>query len=153
MNESWTTRLLRWRLNLFPAYRGTGARILFIGHDFSRVRIVLPLGWRTRNHHGAIFGGSMYAAIDPVYVMMLIYRLQRTDIRIWTKSSIIRFKKPGRQNLYAIFELTESEIAHIANLLEHSDKIDREYSTNLVDQLGEVHAEIDQVVSIRKRLS
>ena len=27
MSESFKTRLTRWRLNFFPAYRGTGARI------------------------------------------------------------------------------------------------------------------------------
>ena len=30
MPESWSSRLLRWKFNLFPAYRGTGARIAYI---------------------------------------------------------------------------------------------------------------------------
>ena len=35
----------------------------------------VPLNWRTRNYVGVIFGGSMYGAIDPLYMMMLINRL------------------------------------------------------------------------------
>jgi len=30
------------------------------------------LGWRTKNYVGTIFGGSMYAAGDGVYMVMLI---------------------------------------------------------------------------------
>jgi hypothetical protein len=59
MPESWTTRLTRWRLNWFPAYRGTGARLTYISADWSEVHIRLPLSWRTRNYVGTIFGGSM----------------------------------------------------------------------------------------------
>jgi len=151
MGESWKTRLLRWRLNLFPAYRGTGAHIISICSDYSQVRIALPLGWRTKNHYGAIFGGSIYAAVDPVYVMMLIFCLRRNDIRIWTKSSTIHFKKPGRCHLYATFVLTEPEIHEIHQLLNTSDKVDRQYLTHLVDRHGEIYAEIEQIVSIRKR--
>src|SRR2546427_10291649 len=54
---SWATRLTRWRFNFFPAYRGTGARITYIRHDWSEVHIRLPLSWRTRNYVGTIFGG------------------------------------------------------------------------------------------------
>ena len=64
MPESWSSRLLRWKFNLFPAYRGTGARIAYIADDFHEVRLRLPLSWRTRNAVGTIFGGSMYGAVD-----------------------------------------------------------------------------------------
>jgi hypothetical protein len=32
----------------------------------SEVRVRVPLGWRTRNYVGTIFGGSMYGAVDPL---------------------------------------------------------------------------------------
>jgi hypothetical protein len=38
MPESFRTRLLRWKFNLFPAYRGTGARVTYIAADFREVR-------------------------------------------------------------------------------------------------------------------
>jgi hypothetical protein len=31
--------------------------------------------WRTRNYVGTIFGGSMYSAVDPIYMVMLTRRL------------------------------------------------------------------------------
>ena len=72
MNESIRTRLLRWGFNLFPAYRRTGARVTYIAGDFGEVRIKLPLNWKTRNYVGTIFGGSMYGAVDPIYLIMFI---------------------------------------------------------------------------------
>ncbi len=39
MSESWRTRLGRWKFNLFPAYRGTGARVVYLRHDWTEVRV------------------------------------------------------------------------------------------------------------------
>ena len=80
MAESRHTRLQRWRFNFFPAYRGAGARITYIAADWREVRIKLPLNWLTRNYVGTIYGGSMYGAVDPIYMIMLI-RLLGTGLR------------------------------------------------------------------------
>ncbi len=100
MYQSIRTRLLRWGFNLFPAYRRTGARITYIAGDFGQVRIKLPLNWKTRNYVGTIFGGSMYGAIDTIYMIMFIKLLGPKYI-VWDKAATIRFRKPGRTTLYA----------------------------------------------------
>jgi hypothetical protein len=56
---------MRWGFNLFPAFRGTGARVTYIAEDFREMRVKLPLNWRTRNYVGTIFSGSLYGAVDP----------------------------------------------------------------------------------------
>jgi len=91
--ESWKTRLSRWRFNWFPAYRSTGARIEYIAADWQEIRIRLPLNWRTRNYVGTIFGGSMYAALDPIYMIMLI-KLLGARYEVWDKAATIRFAGP-----------------------------------------------------------
>ena len=63
---------MRWKFNLFPAYRGTGGRITYISGDLREVRVRIPLNWRTRNYVGTIYGGSLYGAVDPMYMIMLI---------------------------------------------------------------------------------
>ncbi len=42
MPESWRTRLARWGLNWFPAYRATGARICYIAADWSESASASP---------------------------------------------------------------------------------------------------------------
>ena len=126
MSESFKTRLTRWRLNFFPAYRGTGARITYIAGDWREVRIKLPLNWRTRNYVGTIFGGSMYGAIDPIYMVMLIQILGPAYV-VWDKGATIQFKRPGRSTLHACFILDAPEIDAIKVELTARSAIERNY--------------------------
>ncbi|MGH9364688.1 MAG: DUF4442 domain-containing protein [Thermoanaerobaculia bacterium] len=149
MAESFASRRLRWGFNLYPAYRGTGARITYIASDFREARVRLPLSWRTRNYVGTIFGGSLYGAVDPVYMIMLIRILAR-GYTVWDKAATIRFKKPGRSTLYARFLLTEEEIATIRRLTAEAPSIDRVYTVELTDAAGVVHATVEKTIYIKK---
>ena len=103
---------MRWGFNYFPAFRGTGGKSFYIFGDWREVRIKLPLSWRTRNYVGTIYGGSMYAAIDPFYMVMLI-KIHGSEYSVWDKTAAIRFKKPGTSTLYATFSVTSEEISII----------------------------------------
>src|ERR1051325_731237 len=100
-------RWLRLLFNVFPAYRGTGARVTSIADCLTEVRVRLPLSWRTRNYVGTIFGGSIYGAVDPMYMIMLIKLLGR-DYVVWDKAAAIRFRKPGRSTLYTTFRIDDA---------------------------------------------
>ncbi|MEK6375521.1 MAG: DUF4442 domain-containing protein [Acidobacteriota bacterium] len=152
MPESARTRLLRWKLNFFPAYRGTGARVTYIADDFREVRVRLPLSWRTRNLVGTIFGGSLYAAVDPMYMIMLI-RLLGPGYVVWDKAATIRFRKPGRTTLHATFTIDEAELDAVRAAAASGEPIDRIYNVELVDAEGTVHAKIEKVIYIRRRPS
>src|SRR5690349_10454914 len=104
MAESLQSRLQRWGFNRFPAFRGTGGRITYIASDWREVRLQVPLSRRTRNYVGTIYGGSMYGAVDPIYMVMLI-RLLGPEYIVWDKSASITFKRPGRSTLYATFSV------------------------------------------------
>lgn len=149
MPESLKSRLNRWYFNFFPAYRGTGARLIYIADDWQEVRIKLPLNWRTKNYVGTIFGGSMYAALDPIYMVMLIKVLGR-DYIIWDKQATIRFKRPGRSTLFAHFVLSDEEVAGIKSELATRPSIDRIYAIDLTDQKGAVHATVEKTLYIRR---
>ena len=148
MPESTQSRLLRWKFNLFPAYRGTGARITYIADDFREVRVRLPLSWRTRNAVGTIFGGSLYGAIDPVYMIMLMRLLGREYV-VWDKSAEIRFLKPGRATLYATFKIGEEELSAIRTATANGP-IDRVYEVELIDGAGIAHARVTKMIYIRR---
>ena len=143
---------MRWRFNLFPAWRGTGARVDYIAEDWREVRVRLPLSWRTRNYVGTIFGGSLYSAVDPVLMIMLIQNLG-PGYTVWDKSATIRFLKPGRATLFARFRLDEAELSEIRRLLESSPSVDRVYTVELEDSAGVAHARIEKTIYIRKNAS
>ncbi|QLK27289.1 DUF4442 domain-containing protein [Natrinema zhouii] len=149
MLESARARLYRVGFNLFPAYRGTGARVTHIEPDWTEVRVKLPLNWRTKNYVGTIFGGSMYAAVDPFYMMMLLKNLG-DDYVVWDREAEIRFKKPGRETLYATFTIPDEEIEAIRAELAaaETDSVDRHYTVELVDEDGIVHATVRKTVYV-----
>jgi acyl-coenzyme A thioesterase PaaI-like protein len=148
--ESWRTRFDRWKFNLFPAYRGTGARVTYIRHDWSEVRIAVPLSWRTRNYVGTIFGGSLYGAIDPIYMLMLMRSLGPEYV-VWDKAATIRFRRPGRTRLTATFRISPELLGGIREELTRVPKLDRVFSVELVDQTGIVHVVVEKTVHMSRR--
>jgi acyl-coenzyme A thioesterase PaaI-like protein len=149
--ESLETRLIRWRFNLHPAYRGTGGRVTWIARDWSEVRVEVPLKRRTRNLVGTIFGGSMYGAVDPIYMVMLMRRLG-PEFVVWDKAARIRFRRPGRSTLHARFLVPEEEVREIRRLLGPEEAIDRVYEVELSDEEGVVHASVEKTVHIRRKV-
>lgn len=151
MHESFASKLDRWKFNLFPAYRGSGARVQFISDDYREMRIKIPLNWRTRNYVGTIFGGSMYAGVDPIYMLMLIKILGR-DYIVWDKSAKIRFKRPGKETLYADFKVTDEDIEEIKEALTTQKSFDKIYTVELKDKAGKIHAEVEKTIYIAKKI-
>ncbi len=150
MAESIGSRLRRWHFNFFPAYRGTGARITYLADDFREIRVRLPLSRRTRDYVGTIFGGSMYGAVDPVYMVMLIHNLG-PGYQVWDKAATIRFRRPGRGTLYARFVLDERELEDIRSALATASTIERVYDVELTDDIGVVYASVRKTIHIRRR--
>ena len=150
MPESSESRLMRWKFNLFPAYRGSGARVVYIAGDFREVKIKLPLTWRSRNAVGTIFGGAMYSAVDPVYMIMLMRCLGR-DYVVWDKTASIRFRRPGRTTLYATFRLDDAELDAIRSATATGESVDRTYNVDLVDAEGVVHASVEKLIYVKKK--
>lgn len=150
MAESLKAKFYRWTFNFFPAYRRTGGRIIYISQDLQEVRVKLPLNWKTRNYVGTIFGGSLYGAVDPIYMIMLI-KLLGPDYIVWDKAATIRFKKPGRSTLFATFKIDNNELDAIRNALAKQNPLNRNYIVDLVDKQGIVHATCEKVIYFRKK--
>jgi len=148
--ESMRTRLMRHYINLHPAYHGTGGRVTFIASDWSEVRVQVPLNLRTRNYVGTIFGGSLYGAVDPMFMLMLIQRLG-SQYLVWDKSASINFIKPGKNRLYAKFLMPDEEVQTVQHLLEENHSVDRTYQVELSDSQGTVCASVEKVIYIRKK--
>jgi acyl-coenzyme A thioesterase PaaI-like protein len=152
MAESFRSRLVRWGFNWFPAFRRTGGRIVYLATDWREIRVQLPLNWRTRNYVGTMFGGSLYAATDGIYMVMLM-KLLGPGFIVWDKSASIRFRKPCRTTVYAMFAIDERETDTIRQQLKTEPKIDRQYQVDWTDQAGTVYATVETTIHIRRKES
>jgi len=151
MPESLRTRLTRIAYTwLFPAYRGTGGRITYVADDWREVRVEIPLSRRTKNYVGTIFGGSMYGAVDPICMVVLIKALGPGYV-VWDKAATIRFRKPGRTTLHARFAVDDAELDAIRAALQDERATERTYTIQLVDKDGVLHAEVEKLIHIRRK--
>jgi len=138
---------MRWLFKLFPVYVGTGATITYIAGDYKELRLKIPLSWRTRNYVGTIYGGSMYAAVDPMY-MLLLMKILGKDYVVWDKAANIRFKKPGSHTLYATFIITDAILAEIQQKVAENGETDYNFQLDIVDKAGVVHASVDKLLYV-----
>jgi acyl-coenzyme A thioesterase PaaI-like protein len=150
MTKSFGKKIERFKFNLFPAYRGSGGRIAYISEDYHEIHVKLPLNWRTKNYVGTIFGGSMFAATDPIFMVMLIKILGNNYV-VWDKAANIRFKRPGKETLFAKFLITPEEISEIRTQLETTKSIDKIYKIELKNKAGKVHAIIEKTLYLSKK--
>ncbi|WP_405267908.1 DUF4442 domain-containing protein [Cellulophaga sp. Ld12] len=118
-----TATLFKYGFNFSPMYRRTTARIILISKDLLHIRIKLPISYKNKNYVSSIFGGSMFAAVDPIPMVQLM-NLIGDDYVVWDKAAEIRFKKPAKENLYANFNYTLAEVAEIKKRVEANNEIE-----------------------------
>lgn len=141
--------LFRRGMNLYPPIRASGVRVTRISEDWKEWDLKLPLTWRTRNYVGTLFGGSLYAAADPHY-MLAFLRLLGPEYVVWDKAATIRFRRPGRSTLYGSIRIPDEELTTVRRLCSEHPKVDRTYRFEWKDADGVVHAEIDKVLHFRR---
>ena len=142
---------MRWRFNWHPAYRNSGGRIEYIDETLREVRLRLPLNRGTRNLNGTIYGGSIYAAVDPIHAVMLVSLLGPQDYVAWTKEATVRFRRQARTDLTATFRLAPDEVDAIRAEVERRGRVERRYPAELFDRQGHLCAECDILVHIHAR--
>lgn len=145
-----TPTLMRLLMNVWPPFLGAGIRVRAIGPDFREAHVELRQSILNRNYVGTHFGGSLFAMTDPFYMLLLLQCLGR-DYIVWDKESRIRFIKPGRGTVHALFRLTEAELAEIRAQAEAQGKCEPVFTVNVLDRDGEVVAEIEKTLYVRKK--
>lgn len=141
---------LRWRLNLYPPYLGTGIHVKHIADDFHRILVEMKLRWYNKNYVGTHFGGSLSAMTDPFYMLMLIQILGREYI-VWDKAGTIEFRKPGRGRVRAEFAITESFVEEVRQATTDGARYEPTLAVDIVDDEGDIVAHVTRTLYIRRR--
>ncbi len=141
-----STRLFRIGMNLYPMYFGTGGKILTISKDWKLVKLRLRRNMWTYNFVGTIFGGSMFAASDPFYMLMLLHILGKKNFVVWDKAATIKFIAPGRTTLYTDLILTEADIEMVREGIKNNGFIVFDKTIEWKDASGKIHAVITRTI-------
>ncbi|MBO0938511.1 DUF4442 domain-containing protein [Fibrella sp. HMF5335] len=145
--ESGKTWRFRTLMNWYPMYFGTGGKILFWSGDSREVHLRLRRNVWSYNYVGTIFGGSLFAASDPFYMLMLLQIMGPAYV-VWDKAASIKFRKPGRNTLYAKFLLTDELIDGIKADIAISGQTERVLPLTWTDAEGVVHAQLERTLYI-----
>lgn len=143
-------RHMRWVMNLWPPFLGAGIRVKRLDPDWKALDVEMKLRFWNSNFVGTHYGGSLYSMTDPFYMLMLIANLGGAYI-VWDKSASIRFRKPGKGTMFASFRLSDEQIDGIRESLKEQDKIEPTFVVQVKDGSGEVIAEIQKVLHVRRK--
>ncbi|MEQ6168414.1 DUF4442 domain-containing protein [Ekhidna sp. MALMAid0563] len=140
-------RLFKLFFNLSPMYRRTTGRVVKVERDFSSVEVKIPLSYKNKNYVGTIFGGSLFAATDPIYMVQLIQILGK-DYVVWDKSSMVKFKRPANSDAFAAFAFTEDEISKLKADISEKKEVDLIKPVLLKSKDGKLFCEIEKVIYV-----
>lgn len=141
---------LRRIINLYGPYLGAGVKVRYLAKDFREAKIEMKLRWYNRNYVGTHFGGSLFAMIDPFYMLLLMNNLGR-DYVVWDQSAEIEFISPGRSTVFAHFLVTDAMLQEIKEKTAQGDKFTPSYEINIVDGDGNLVAKARKKLYIRRK--
>lgn len=142
----------KFMLNHYAPYKGAGIEIDKIDLANYHIRVKIPLTRKNQNVVGVHFGGSLYAMVDPFYMLLLMHHLGSKYI-VWDKAASIQFLSPGRGTVYADIRLDMQVIEYIKTLAENYLPVIRHYTLNVFDEAGLRIAEIEKTLYIRRKQS
>jgi len=142
--------LFKALINWYPPYIGAGIRLARISDDYRDLLVQMKLRCYNRNYVGTHFGGSLYAMIDPFYMLMLMQVLG-SEYMVWDKAATIEFKKPGRGTVSARFLLTDRVIAEIRTQTAEGGKYLPEFRVDITDSNGDLVARGFKTLYIRRK--
>lgn len=145
--ENIKSKAFRITMNVFPAYRRTGGRVVFISEDWKEMHIKLGLNWKTKNYVGSVFGGSIYGALDPIYMLQLIKILGENYV-VWDKAASIKFIKPIKKNVFAKFLLTDETLNEIIAKVKSGNKYSIDLTVKFQDENEIIYAEVTKTIYI-----
>lgn len=146
-SHPWKLRLL----NLYPPYLGAGVRVRQIGSDPLAFEVTTKLRFWNRNYFGTQFGGTLYSMCDPFFCLILIEALGGRDFVVWDKAATIRFLRPGKTAVSVRFEIPRERIEEIRAEALRLGKLEPTFIAQVRDTRGELVAEIEKLLYVRKK--
>ena len=144
-------RGMRFFLNLYPPYLFTRTRVKSISPDWREAVVVLKKSLLTRNYVGTTFGGSIFAASDPFFMLLLIKILGIREHIVWDKAATIEYKRPARSSLTLRFAISDADLEAIRRDLESKAKSEPVLRVDAIDREGQVCATVSKTIYIRRK--
>ncbi|MFL2569388.1 MAG: DUF4442 domain-containing protein [Flavobacteriales bacterium] len=150
-NQKYSSKLLRKVMNFFPPLLVNRIKIVENDSDFMNLKVIVKYSWLNKNLQKAIFGGTIFSAIDPYYAVMYwqIFSTKGIPMEVWIKKVEIRYRKAATSNLKIAFKITENDVENAIINLKTEGKYEVWHGVNAIDVSQEVCTEARVLVHIR----
>ena len=142
--------ILKHMMNIWPPFMGAGIKVLRIADDYREIEVALKQKWFNKNIVGSHFGGSLYAMVDPFYMLMLMNILGNEYI-VWDKFAGIDFIAPGKGTVTATFTLNETQIENIKQETDSCDKYIAVLPVDIKNDKNEIVATATKHIYVRRK--
>ena len=142
--------LFRRGINLWPPFLGAGVRVTRVADDYREIDVALKLGPHNRNYFGTQFGGSMFAMTDPFFALMMLQNLGAGYV-VWDKAATIRYRQPGRGDVFAHFRLEASAVDRARKATMHGARHEPTFRVTIVDRDDDAVADVEKTLFIRRQ--
>ena len=140
--------VFKYGFNLSPMYRRSTGRLTYVSDDIQQVDIKIPLSYKNRNYVGSVFGGSLFSATDPIYMIQLLNILDENYV-VWDKHASIRFRRPVKQDAYVNFVITDEDLENIKKDVAEHKEIDFEKVIQITNKQKDiVFAEVTKIIYV-----
>ncbi|AUP79315.1 DUF4442 domain-containing protein [Flavivirga eckloniae] len=140
-------QIFKYAFNWSPMYRRTTGRIIEVSNNLLYVKIAIPLSIKNKNYVGSIFGGSLFSATDPIYMIQLMNTLGDNYI-VWDKDATIKYKRPAKEHVYAEFSFLPEEINHIKSEVAKNGELNLTKTSNIINKENIVIAEVIKTIYV-----
>lgn len=87
---------------------------------------------------------------DPWFMLVLIKQLGR-EYLVWDKAASIRFIRPGKGRVKAVFEISKDKVEEIKAAVESDGKVEPEFHVDVKNEDGEVVARVHKTLWVKKK--
>ena len=140
-------------LNIFPPLLLQGVCVRELSADFLSCTVAVRRSLLSRNLHGSTFGGTLFAAADPIFPVLLWQALLRRgiDVEAWLESASIEYAAPARTTVLMHFQLDPGILKAAEEALGIDNRYSHSFDIRGFDTKQKLCVRIESKVYLRRR--
>ncbi len=146
-----STGLLKWIFRLYPPLLFNRIWVEDIDPSYTWIRVIVFKSFLNRNANQAIFGGTIFMAADPFFVLLFHQYFNKKGYKLmaWLKSAKIDYLKPAYSSLFYEFQINKEDFIDAERDLKETGKYIRFHTVQAKNTTGEICAQVQIEVYLR----
>jgi hypothetical protein len=147
-----SARVLTWAMRLYPPFLFQRIWTKNFDRNYRGVSVKINHSLLNRNYNRSIFGGTLYSATDPFYVILFHQVLKRKgyNIKLWSRNATIDYIKPADCNLYFQIIIQEKDIDEAVQNLDEEGKFIKPFPVKITNRDGVLYAMVHTEIYIKR---